>query len=339
LLGLVAGSSAAEPATPGLGPAPRDAGGRFVNLAGEIERAGPGTTFPFFMRRLAGGFKTRPNPPTRVANDGAWLRENALHSDPSVTWVGHATLLVQLGHTTFLTDPIWSKTASPVSFAGPKRHVPPGIALEDLPAIDFVVVSHNHYDHLDLETLTWLAKHNAKTRFYVPLGNAELLQDAGIENVVELDWGDHVDHDGVRVTCVPTQHWSQRGLADRMKALWSSWVVTAEDRRFYFAGDTGAFEGFATIGAALGPFDLAALPIGAYKPVAMMKAFHMDPEEAVEAGRALRAERLVGMHFGTFDLTDEPLDEPPRRFREAGRKAGYPTEDIWVLDIGETRVF
>jgi N-acyl-phosphatidylethanolamine-hydrolysing phospholipase D len=318
LLGLVAGSSAAEPATPGLGPAPRDAGGRFVNLAGEIERAGPGTTFPFFMRRLAGGFKTRPNPPTRVANDGAWLRENALHSDPSVTWVGHATLLVQLGHTTFLTDPIWSKTASPVSFAGPKRHVPPGIALEDLPAIDFVVVSHNHYDHLDLETLTWLAKHNAKTRFYVPLGNAELLQDAGIENVVELDWGDHVDHDGVRVTCVPTQHWSQRGLADRMKALWSSWVVTAEDRRFYFAGDTGAFEGFATIGAALGPFDLAALPIGAYKPVAMMKAFHMDPEEAVEAGRALRAERLVGMHFGT---TSPSTSRRGAFARRAGRRA------------------
>ncbi|MGI9432890.1 MAG: MBL fold metallo-hydrolase, partial [Myxococcota bacterium] len=123
------------------------------------------------------------------------------------------------------------------------------------------------------------------------------------------------------------------------RALWSSWAVVAEDRRFYFAGDTGAFDGFAAIGRAHGPFDMAAVPIGAYEPVAMMRPSHMDPEEAVDAGRALRARRLVGMHFGTFDLTDEPLDEPPRRFRAAGTAAGYPADDVWVLDIGEVRTF
>jgi N-acyl-phosphatidylethanolamine-hydrolysing phospholipase D len=286
-----------------------------------------------------GAFRGKANAPGRVPNDGAWLRENALHSEPSVTWVGHATMLVQLGHLTFLTDPIWSKTASPLSFMGPRRFVEPGIAIADLPRIDFVLISHNHYDHLDLATLKKLAERDADTVFYVPLGNAKTLEGAGIENIRELDWGDVARHDGVQVRCLPTQHWSRRGLTDERRALWSSWAVMAEDRRFYFAGDTGAFEGFDAIGRAHGPFDLAALPIGAYEPVAMMRVFHMDPEEAVEAGSALRARRLVGMHFGTFDLTDEPLDEPPQRFRAAGRAAGYDDADVWVLDVGETRPF
>ncbi len=322
-----------------LGPAPRTDDGRFENSVGTIERAGASVTLPFMLRRIAGAFRSRPNAPQRVANDGAWLRENAKSSVPTATWVGHATLLVQLGHVTFLTDPIWSDTASPVSFAGPRRHVPPGIAIEDLPPIDFVVISHNHYDHLDLATLEILAERRPETHFYVPLGNADLLRGEGIVNVHELDWGQHINHAGVRITCLPAQHWSQRGVADRQKALWSSWAVTADDRRFYFGGDTGLFDGFGEIGQALGPFDLAALPIGAYAPVAMMKPFHMNPEEAVEAGLALRARRLVGVHFGTFDLTDEPLDEPPTRFRAAGSGAGYDDGDLWVLDVGETREF
>jgi N-acyl-phosphatidylethanolamine-hydrolysing phospholipase D len=330
---------AAELRAAPLGPAPRDADGRFENSVGPIERAGPSVTFPFFLRRFAGAFQSRPNAPERIPNDGVWLRDNAMSSLPTVTWVGHATFLVQLGHVTFLTDPIWSDTASPVPFLGPRRHVDPGIQLEDLPHIDFVVISHNHYDHLDLATLEDLAARDSGTHFYVPLGNAELLRGEGITNVTELDWGEHVDHAAVRVTCLPAQHWSQRRLTDHRRSLWSSWAVTADDRRFYFGGDTGAFEGFAEIGAAIGPFDLAALPIGAYEPTAMMKPFHLNPEEAVDAGRALRARRIVGMHFGTFDLTDEPLGDPPRRFRAAGVQAGYSDQDVWVLKIGETREF
>jgi N-acyl-phosphatidylethanolamine-hydrolysing phospholipase D len=322
-----------------LGPAARDASGRFLNTVGELERAGPSVTLPFFLRRITGVFRAAPNPPARVENDGDWLRENALHSQPTVTWVGHATLLVQMGHLSFLTDPIWSPTASPVSFLGPRRHVPPGIAIEDLPRIDFVLISHNHYDHLDLPTLKVLAKRNPNTRFYVPLKNGELLQSAGIENFQEFDWGDSIEHGGVTVLCLPVQHWSARGLGDERRALWSSWAVVSEKRRFYFAGDTGAFAGFEAIGRTHGPFDLAAVPIGAYEPVAMMQPSHMNPEEAVDAGTALQARRLVGMHFGTFDLTDEPLDEPPRRFRSAGATSGYAAEDLWVLDIGETRSF
>jgi N-acyl-phosphatidylethanolamine-hydrolysing phospholipase D len=338
-IALAAAAASSLPEGHALGPAPRDAEGRFVNLAGEIERAGPTVTIPFFFRRIVGSFRERPGAPERVANDGAWLRENATHSEPSVTWIGHATLLVQMGHLSFLTDPIWSDTASPVSFAGPRRFVPPGLAIADLPPIDFVVISHNHYDHLDLTTLERLAARSAETRFYVPLGNGALLREAGIDDVVELDWGQSVRHGDVRVTCLPTQHWSQRGVGDERAALWGSWAVTSGDRRFYFAGDTGAFPGFAAIGEALGPFDLAAMPIGAYEPVAMMKPFHLDPEEAIAAGRAVRAEKVVAMHYGTFGLSDEPLAEPPRRFRAAGRAAGYADEAVWVLDVGETRSF
>lgn len=327
-----------------LGPAPRSDDGRFVNVIGPLEQAGPTVTLPFFARRVIGSFRSRPNAPERVPNDGVWLRENARTQPgegrvPNVTWVGHATFLVQQADVTYLTDPIWSRTASPVSFAGPRRHVEPGLALDALPPIDFVVISHNHYDHLDLDSLAQLAEQNPDVHFYVPLANGELLRDEGLPNVVELDWGEARDHAGVRVTCLPSQHWSQRGIGDRMRALWSSWAVTSPDRRFYFAGDTGAFDGFARIGEAMAPFDLAAMPIGAYEPVAMMKPSHMNPEEAEEAARALGARRVVGMHFGTFDLTDEPLDEPPRRFRAAAKANGWSDEDVWVMKVGETRPF
>jgi N-acyl-phosphatidylethanolamine-hydrolysing phospholipase D len=244
-----------------------------------------------------------------------------------------------MDHVTFLTDPIWSDTASPVSFAGPRRFVPPGVALDALPPIDFVVVSHAHYDHLDVPTLAALAARRPETRFFVPLGNGPLLRESGIANVVELDWGDTREHRGVRVTCLPTQHWSKRTLTDDDRALWASWAVVGPERRFYFAGDTGWFDGFARIAEVFGGFDLAAVPIGAYEPAAMMRAAHLDPEEAVRAALSLRARRAVGIHFGTFDLSDEPLDEPPRRFLDAAEAQGLGREAAWVLRVGETREF
>lgn len=217
-----------------------------------------------------------------------------------------------MDHATFLTDPIWSETASPVSFAGPTRLVAPGVKLEDLPPIDFVVISHNHYDHMDLPTLVALAERSPHTRFFVPLDNGDLLRDSGIDNVRELDWGDSETYAGVRVHCLPAQHWSKRGIGDDRTMLWSSWAVVGPERRFYFAGDTGYFDGFARVAAALGPFDLAAVPIGAYEPSAMMRPSHMNPEEAVRAAVDLEARRAVAMHYGTFQLSDEPLEEPRR---------------------------
>jgi len=338
-MGFLVGGSAPAGGIDHLGPAPRDGEGRFLNPTGPLSHGSFGVRFPFFLRRFGGFFRSRPGAPDRVANDGALLRENARHSVPTVTWIGHSTLLVQMDHMTFLTDPIWSEKPSPISFMGPRRFVPPGLAMEDLPPIDFVVVSHNHYDHLDLPTLRALAERNPQTLFLVPLGNAELLRAEGIEQVRELDWGDTVDRDGVTIRCLPAQHWSKRSLMDDHESLWSSWMVEGRERRFFFAGDTGYFGGFEQIGTAHGPFDLVAVPIGAYEPVRMMRASHMNPEEAVDAAMDLRARRAVAMHFGTFDLSDEPLDEPPRRFRAAAEATSLGSDAAWILRVGETRRF
>ncbi|MEH6610188.1 MAG: MBL fold metallo-hydrolase [Halioglobus sp.] len=319
--------------------APRGDDGRFTNIDGEIGHGTFAVRLPFMLRRLGTYFRSGEGAPERVANDGLFLRENARHSIPTVTWIGHATLLVQMEHVTFLTDPTWSNRPSPLPLIGPGRFVEPGLRLDDLPPIDFVVISHNHYDHLDLPTLRLLSELNSETVFYVPLGNGELLRSQGIENVEELDWGQTAAFKGATIHCLPSQHWSKRSLTDDHKALWSSWAVTGADRRFYFAGDTGYFSEFEKIGARLGPFDLVAVPIGAYEPRAMMRESHMNPEEALRAATDLRAVRAVAMHYGTFDLSDEPLSEPPLRFKEAAKGSSLADGAAWTLNIGETREF
>ena len=293
--------------------------------------------FHFFLRRFGTVFRDYQGLPKLHPNDGQWLRDNTDKS--TVTWVGHSTLLVQMDGKNFLTDPIWSKTASPIPPIGPRRLVAPGLTLEQLPPIDFVVISHNHYDHLDLPSLRQLAKLNEKTLFYVPLDNGQLLRKNGIDNVVEMDWGDSLNFDGLTIHCLPNQHWSKRGLNDTNKAAWASWAVTGPIKRFYFAGDTGYFDGFKTIGEQLGPFDLAAVPIGAYEPKAMMQFSHMNPEQAVQAVLDVQASTALAIHFGTFDLADEPISEPPIRFKQASKASSLGHAGSWVFDIGETRIF
>jgi N-acyl-phosphatidylethanolamine-hydrolysing phospholipase D len=335
---LIACGATSEPLAPRtFQGASRGENGRFENPSGPVRHAGPLVTIPFFFRRLAARLRKPDGLPERVRPDLDAVR-GATHN-PSITWVGHATLLVRMGGVNFLTDPTWSPRAGPTRFTGAFRHLDPGLELEDLPPIDFVVISHNHYDHLDLPTLRRLAADHPEALFVVPLANGELLRDRGIEQVVELDWGGSYQIRGATVYCLPAQHWSRRGLRDRGRALWSSWAVTTPNRRFYFAGDTGEFPGFQAIGEALGPFDLAALPIGAYEPQAMMRPFHLDPEQAVQAAVMLSATRIVGIHYGTFDLSDEPLDEPPQRFRAAAEAADFSEESAWLLRIGETRRF
>jgi N-acyl-phosphatidylethanolamine-hydrolysing phospholipase D len=320
-----------------LGPAPRS-DGRFRNWTPRSREAGVSVTFPFFLRRMSARFRDPVGLPARVSPDRDRIQELSADGGAQVTWVGHATLLVQMSGVAFLTDPIWSDSAGPGG-VGAMRYDEPGLTFEDLPAIDFVVVSHNHYDHLDRSSLVRIADEHPQAIFFVPLENGDLLRGDDIVNVVELDWGERREVGPVTVHCLPSQHWSQRGIGDQQRALWSSWAVTSADRRFYFGGDTGLFDGFGLIGSLLGPFDLAAVPIGAYEPQAMMKFSHLDPEQAVEAALSLRARRMLGIHFGTFDLSDEPIDEPPRRFQAAAQALGVPETNTWILDLGETRAF
>lgn len=326
------------PSLPPVG-APQTADGRFTNLVGEIAHGSLRVRAAFMLRRFGTYFRSGADAPQRVANDGQFLRQNAPGTVPTVTWIGHATLLVQMGGVTFLTDPTWSDRPSPVPLIGPKRFIKPGLAMADLPPIDFVLISHNHYDHLDLPTLRALSRRSSKTQFFVPVGNGELLRQQGIEQVNELNWGEQIKFADIGIYCLPSQHWSKRSLADDNKALWSSWAVISANRRFYFAGDTGYFSGFKDIGSRLGPFDLAALPIGAYQPSAMMRDTHMNPEQAITAAVDLTTRRAVAIHFGTFDLSDEPLAEPPMRFAAAARSSTLDEADAWVLQIGETREF
>lgn len=289
----------------------------------------PGIVLPFLWRRLRASLRPRPGAAARMAHD-----PDALALDPGLTWIGHATFLARLDGVRFLTDPVFSQRASPLPFAGPRRLVAPGVELSALPRVDFALISHDHYDHTDLAAVRALAARGV--RFVVPLGVGELVRAVG-GDPVELDWWQSAEVCGLRVHCVPAQHFSGRGLFDRNRRLWAGFVVEGAGRRVYHAGDTGYFGGFTEIGERRGPIDLALLPIGAYLPRAMMRRVHMDPEEAVRAALDLRARAAVGMHFGTFDLADEPLAEPPRRF--LGEAAARGLTNASVMRIGETRAF
>lgn len=283
-----------------------------------------------------------PDPYPATLATPAFPAPRAAPGSVAFTWVGHSTFLVQIGGRNILTDPMWGARASPATWAGPRRRVRPGIALAELPPIDAVVQSHNHYDHLDAATVRQLGVHHGAARWFVPLGLAPFLRRRGVQHVTELDWWEQRDDHGVTYTCAPAQHFSGRGPTDRNRTLWCSWGVATADRRVYFGGDSGLHPDFGVIGARYGPFDAALLPIGAYAPRWFMRPVHMNPEEAVSAYRALagehRAPLFVGMHWGTFRLTDEPLDEPPRRLRAAWAEAGLPDELLWVPAHGETRV-
>ena len=307
----------------------------FRNLNPDYARPGFWTRWKFVIPRLLRStFASRAAFPVGESS-GQAFRKNG--DAATVTWVGHSTLLVQLDGVNLLTDPTWSERASPVAFAGPRRVVPPAVRFEDLPPIDLVLVSHDHYDHLDGPTIARLwAAH--RPRFLVPLGFKAWFAELGIDAVDELDWWESRTVKGLTVVCAPVQHWSARSLRDENRRLWASWAVLGRERRFYFAGDTGYYAPiFREIGRRLGPFDLAAIPIGAYMPRAMMLFSHLTPEEALQVQDDVVARRLVAIHWGTFNLAQEPLDEPPVRLRAEGRRRGLDPEGIWVLRHGETR--
>jgi L-ascorbate metabolism protein UlaG (beta-lactamase superfamily) len=265
-------------------------------------------------------------------NDGEALRTRTLAA--TLTWVGHSTFLVQIDGVNVLTDPHWGQRTSPVTFAGPRRLVPPGIRFTDLPRIDAVVISHDHYDHLDAGTVDrlWRAYH---PRFFVPLGIKAWLEARGIDSVTELDWWDSATYRGLTFTCTPAQHSSGRGLTDQNRRLWSSWVLAGESKRMFFAGDTGYYPGLAEIGRRLGPFGVAALPIGGYSDYRTRHPNHLNPEEAAQVFEEIGASLMVPMHWGTFDLNREPFREPPDRLLAAAVQRGIE-ERVALPSPGET---
>ena len=314
------------------------------------------------------GLPRAPAQPTPVqAPDLTGIHANAvagLRMRPAITWIGHATTLVQAGGLNVLTDPVFSERASPVQLIGPQRAQPPGVALDELPAIDVVLISHDHYDHLDRNSVVALNQRaSGATLFLVPLGLRPWMQNQGVSNVLELDWWDRIvlqrqadgrvvrlpddagqaTPDAVEFHLTPVQHWSARGLSDRRRTLWGGWAVFGADFHWYYSGDTGYSRDFEDIAAHFssrnpGGFDLALLPIGAYAPRWFMKEQHINPAEALQIHKDLRARRSVGVHWGTFNLTDEPLDQPPIDLAAARRAQRVPEEDFFLLRIGETRI-
>ena len=295
--------------------------------------------FAFFLRRIFRSSLPPEIPPDHVLpEEKAIAQLNSLKKKNTLTWLGHSTFLLRLDGKTILTDPFLTERASPVTWAGPKRFVPPGISIKKLPPIDIIIISHNHYDHLDEKTVEALPG-KEKMHVVVPLGLKIFFTQRGYTNVQELDWGEKTSVDNIQITSLPAVHFSARGTGDRNRTLWCSWAIVSSSGKYYFAGDTAYSSTiFQNIAKEFKSFNLAIVPIGAYEPQEMMQAFHTTPEEAIRVGIDVRAKVMVASHWGTIELSEEPHWEPPRRFKEHAAKVGIPQEKIWVMKIGETRI-
>lgn len=270
--------------------------------------------------------KNHPQMPQRVG-------PGKLH----ITFINHSTFLIQMDGLNILTDPLWSDRTSPVSFTGPQRVQQPGVLLDELPPIDAVVLSHNHYDHLDVPTLKIIAARH-KPRIFVGLGNRVLLNKAGIENVREMDWWDQASlSDTVGLSFVPAKHFSNRGICDHNKTLWGGFVFESAAGAVYFAGDTGFGKHFAQIATRCTNLRLALLPIGAFQPKWFMAPHHLSPQDALIAHFMLRAQTSVAMHYGTFRLGDDRQHEPVDTLRAAIASADMQNSQFWIMDFGESR--
>jgi N-acyl-phosphatidylethanolamine-hydrolysing phospholipase D len=300
------------------------------------------------MRSLLRWVLTRTAPPKAkpcalTANDPAALAAN--RARPTLTWIGHSTFLIQLEGLNLITDPIFTERASPVYFAGPKRITPVGLALEDLPPLDVVLISHNHHDHLNEHSVRAILARQPQNPplFVVPAGLGKWFRRRGFPRVAELDWWDSVDSAsfaslaGLKIHAVPVQHWSQRTAFFINQSRWLGFIVEGRGGKLFFPGDTGYSRDFVDIHDRFGPMAVALLPIGAYEPEWFMRPMHTNPEEAARIHKDLEAKLSVAMHWGTFALTDEPFDEPPVRFRKAMLDQGAKENEFWIMGHGETR--
>lgn len=293
-----------------------------------------------------------PRPPLApirgVAPDLEFLHANT--STPAYTWIGHSSALLQMAGANLLLDPVFSRTASPFRYAGPRRHQPPGLTPEQLPHVDAVLLTHNHYDHLDRPSVRAVARQaGGAPCYFVPKGTERwfarnLPRVRGtLPHIEAMAWDDdrvlQAPHGPIALHFLPVQHWSSRTGFDRNASLWGSWALLHERFRFWYSGDLGYSSEPQAIGARLGPFDAAAIAIGAYEPRWFMRSQHVNPDEAVQVMLDVRAQRAIGVHWGTFALTDEPLDQPPRDLEMALDARGLPRERFVVLRHGETLRF
>ena len=279
--------------------------------------------------------RKRPKP-IAIESSDEWKSYADLKTNYLI-WIGHSTFLINIDGTVILTDPVFSNRASPVKIAGPKRIIPPAMNIDDLPKIDLVTVSHNHYDHLDISSLKKLSAINPNTVFLVPKGDAKLLNRKGIKNTQEFLWWENTTIKVAKFTFTPTQHWSARGLADRNKSLWGGWFMSFPNFKAYHAGDSGYSQDFLDTQAKLGSPDLSLIPIGAYAPSWFMKANHVNPEEALQVALDLGSKKNYAMHWGTFPLSDEETLEPPKLLEEALTKKNLPVDFFEILKPGQLK--
>jgi L-ascorbate metabolism protein UlaG (beta-lactamase superfamily) len=254
-----------------------------------------------------------------------------------LTWLGHSSFLLRLSGRNILLDPFLSDYATSVPPFGPKRYTPAGLPVEKLPGVDLLIISHNHYDHLDRNTLEALPNKD-RIPVIVPLKLKKFISELGFRDVTELDWHDTKKAGPITVTAIPAVHFSSRSLFDRNETLWAGYSVSDGHTKVYYSGDTGYHALFKDLGRRYGPFDLGMVPIGAYKRASNLKSTHATPEEAVRLGRDLGVKTLVPMHWGTLVLSYEPPFEPPVRFLKAGLSSGFLEDRLWKMAVGETRV-
>lgn len=313
----------------------------FHNPPGSPRARGSTADWLRFLRDVGFGPRTLRQPTLPAGHvldaEQACAQLAAQQGRDSLTWLGHACFLIRIDGRAVLTDPYLSPYAGPLPGLGPKRFAGTGLPIDRLPKLDAILLSHNHYDHLDAVALRQLAADHRDVTFLVPLGLVPIIRRLGFRNVHELDWGQAHADNGLTVTALPAVHFSSRTPFDRNRTLWCGFGLRSTRHHLYFAGDTGWGEVFEHAGRRFGPFDVGLVPIGAYAPRALMQAVHANPEEAVRIGRAMQARRLVAMHWGTIALTTEPAFEPPGRFLQAAQASGYVDDDRWVMRIGETR--
>lgn len=301
---------------------------------GSIFHNNPKTPRKSFFDYVQWRFTSNPSPQISLSFKGFYKPESNVSDNITISFIGHSSFLLQARGINVLTDPIWSERCSPVSFIGPKRLNPPGIRFEDLPKIDVVVISHNHYDHLDLPTLKKLWDRD-KPIFVVPLKNKELLFSEGIGNIAELDWWQSLAFkNNVTISLVPARHWSGRGLFDRDETLWGGYVISFKEKNIFFAGDTGFGPHFEQIKERFGAFSVALLPIGAYLPIWFMKDNHLSPEEVIKVADILKARITIPMHFGTFALGDDGYSFTRMELEKLLKN--NPHNTFKIMDVGDS---